>query len=42
MKTKAVGYWVCTVLIGLSFLSGGIAELLRSPQVMEGMTHLQP
>ena len=29
-----------TVLIGFSFLSGGAAELLRAPQVMEGMTHL--
>ena len=41
MHTRAVvGYWICTVLIGLSFLSGGAAELLRAPQVVEGMTHL--
>ena len=40
MKAQAVGYWVCTVLIGLSFLSGGVADLLRPPQVVEGMTHL--
>lgn len=40
MKTKAIAYWVCTVLIGLSFLSSGAAHLLRVPQVVEGMTHL--
>ncbi len=38
MKAKAVGYWICTVLIGLSFLSGGAASLLRAPQVVEGMS----
>ena len=31
MKTRAVGYWICTVLIALSFLSGGVAYLLRVP-----------
>jgi len=40
MKTKAVGYWICTVLVALSFLSGGIVDLMRSPQALEGMTHL--
>jgi hypothetical protein len=28
------------VLIGLSFLSGGVAHLLRVAQVVEGMTYL--
>jgi len=40
MKAQAVGYWICTVLIGLSFLSSGAAHLLRVPQVVEGITHL--
>jgi uncharacterized membrane protein YphA (DoxX/SURF4 family) len=40
MKARAIGYWVCTALIALSNLSGGIGELMRPPQVMEGMTHL--
>lgn len=40
MKAKAVGYWICTVLAALSFLSGGATDLLRAPQVVEGMTHL--
>jgi uncharacterized membrane protein YphA (DoxX/SURF4 family) len=40
MKAQSIGYWICTVLIGLSFLSGGAAHLLSVPQVVEGITHL--
>jgi uncharacterized membrane protein YphA (DoxX/SURF4 family) len=40
MKARTVGYWICTVLIALAFLSGGIGQLLRSPQTVEGITHL--
>lgn len=40
MKAQIVGYWICTVLIGLSYLSSGAAHLLRVPQVVESMTHL--
>jgi uncharacterized membrane protein YphA (DoxX/SURF4 family) len=40
MKAKAVGYWICTVLIGFSFLSGGVVYVLRVPQVVEGVTDL--
>jgi uncharacterized membrane protein YphA (DoxX/SURF4 family) len=40
MKAKIVGYWICTVLIGLSFLSGGAVDLLRPHDALEGMTHL--
>jgi hypothetical protein len=29
MKAQAVGYWICTVLIGLSFLSAGAVHQLR-------------
>jgi hypothetical protein len=39
-RPQAVGYWVCTVLVAFSFLSGGVADLWRPPQVLEGMTHL--
>jgi uncharacterized membrane protein YphA (DoxX/SURF4 family) len=39
MKARAVGYWTCTVLIAFSFLSGGVAHLLRAPQVIEGISH---
>jgi hypothetical protein len=40
MKAKAIGYWICTGLVALAFLSGGIGELMRWSQVVEGMTHL--
>lgn len=40
MKAKTVGYWICTVLIALAFLSGGVAYLLRMSQVIEGVTRL--
>ncbi len=39
-RAQAVGYWVCTVLVAFVFLSGGVADLWRPPQVLEGMTHL--
>jgi hypothetical protein len=28
MKTEAVGYWICTILIAFSFLSGGVVDLI--------------
>jgi DoxX-like family len=40
LKARAAGYWICTALIVFSFLSSGAAELLRVPQVVEGMAHL--
>lgn len=40
MKRKALGYWVCTLVIALLFLSGGIMQAMRSPTAIAGMTHL--
>jgi uncharacterized membrane protein YphA (DoxX/SURF4 family) len=40
MKSRTIGYWICTVLIAFAFLSGGVAYLLRLPPVLEGITHL--
>jgi uncharacterized membrane protein YphA (DoxX/SURF4 family) len=40
MKAKAITYWICTVLIAFAFLSGGVVDLMRPPQALEGMTHL--
>lgn len=40
MKARVIAYWTCTVLIAFSFLSGGVAHLLRVPQVVEGITRL--
>ena len=40
MKGKRVAYWICTVLVALSFLSGGVVDAVRLPAALEGMTHL--
>ncbi len=37
VNTRLVGYWICTALICLSFLGGGSADLLRVPQVIQGL-----
>ncbi len=39
-KARVVGYWMCTVLIALSFVSGGLGQVMRAPPVIQGMTHL--
>jgi len=39
-KAKTVGYWICTVLVAFSFLSGGIVDVIKSPPALEGMTRL--
>jgi uncharacterized membrane protein YphA (DoxX/SURF4 family) len=38
--TKAVGYWVTTGLVVFTMFSGGIAELTRRPETIEGMKQL--
>ena len=40
MKPKAIAYWVCTVVIALCIGAGGLAQVLRLPQNVEGMTAL--
>jgi ABC-type multidrug transport system permease subunit len=40
MKAKIVGYWICTALVAFSFLSGGIVDVIKAPQALEGMTRL--
>jgi uncharacterized membrane protein YphA (DoxX/SURF4 family) len=40
MKAKAIGYWICTIVISLLFLSGGIMQVMRSPTAIAGITHL--
>jgi hypothetical protein len=39
-KPKLIAYWICTVLIALFIGSGGLAQVLRLPQNVEGMTAL--
>jgi uncharacterized membrane protein YphA (DoxX/SURF4 family) len=40
MTRQTVGYWICTGLVAAAFLSGGVVDILRPPQALEGMTHL--
>ncbi len=40
MKGKIIGYWVTTALTALLFAFGGVTDILRSPQVLEGLSHL--
>jgi DoxX-like family len=40
MKSKVIAYWFCTVVIAFCIGSGGLAQVLRVPQTVEGMTAL--
>ena len=40
MKAQRIGYYVTTGLVAFAFLSGGIADLVAVPSVVEGMAHL--
>jgi hypothetical protein len=40
MKTNVVGYWVCTVLVVFFMLPGGVVQVLRLPQNVEGFAKL--
>lgn len=40
MKTKTAAYWICTAIIALAFLPGGIFYVMRVPPVVAGVTQL--
>jgi hypothetical protein len=40
MTARGVGYWICTAVTALVFLSGGVFDVLRPPEVLAGMVHL--
>jgi hypothetical protein len=40
MAGRNIGYWATTGLIALAFAAGGLMDLSRSDQVVEGMGHL--
>jgi len=40
MKRKLIAYWVCTGIIAFCIGSGGVLQVLRVPQNVEGMTAL--
>lgn len=37
---KTIAYWICTILIAASFLSGGVANVLHAQQAVDGMVRL--
>jgi hypothetical protein len=40
MKSRKLAYAITTGLVALAFLAGGVFDLLRTPEVLEGMSHL--
>lgn len=40
MKGKVIGYWITTVLVGLGFLLGGIADLTGAEEVVQSIESL--
>ena len=40
MKSKAIGYWVTTVLTALLIGSGGVMQVLRTPDAVTGIVRL--
>lgn len=40
MNAKQIGYWVSLVLFSLAMGFGGIADLMKSPEIMESMKKL--
>jgi hypothetical protein len=40
MKTKVIGYWAATAFLVFALLSGGVAELARRRENVEGRVHL--
>jgi len=40
LKMKTIGYWATTAILAFVLLSGGITQLLRRPEALEGMAHL--
>ena len=39
-KTNKTIYWIATILLSLGMLSGGIAQILKVQQNVDGMVHL--
>ena len=40
MNAKAIGYWVCTVLVVFFMLPGGIFQVMHTPQTVQGFAKL--
>lgn len=40
MKGKNIAYWITTGLVAAAYIFGGIVDIGRGPQVVDGMKHL--
>ena len=40
MKTKSIAYWVMTILVALPIGSGGVAQVARLQQNVDGFVHV--
>jgi uncharacterized membrane protein YphA (DoxX/SURF4 family) len=40
MNAKPIAYWVTTGLVVLAMFSGGVSEVVRQPETIDGMKHL--
>ena len=40
MKKQTIGYWATTALVGFAMATGGVLDLLGSPEVLSTMAHL--
>lgn len=40
MKMQVVGYWVTTGLVALAFAFGGVMDVMKGKDVIDGITHL--
>jgi uncharacterized membrane protein YphA (DoxX/SURF4 family) len=40
MKTRTIGYWAATGLLGFAFAAGGVFDILGSPEVTGALLHL--
>jgi len=40
MKTKSIAYWITTILVALPIGSGGVAQVMRLPQNMDGFVRV--
>jgi hypothetical protein len=39
-RGRVIVYWVATLLVAFALGSGGVADVMRIPAVVDGMTHL--
>ena len=40
MNAKKIGYWVSLVLFSAAMGFGGVADLMKNPEIMESLQHL--